>query len=59
MFIEIVTKRNEIAQINVNMIILVAPKKNGTYILDISGNEYEILESFVDFIARLNKIRYS
>lgn len=57
MFIEFTTKKNEIVYMNINRILLITPgKKGGTNVIDIDGLEFNLLESYSDFISRLEKV---
>lgn len=53
MFFEFKTKRNEKVSININMLLFITPCKNGTYIIDAEGNEYESCEGYDSFMQRL------
>ena len=53
MFFEFKTKKNEKVAININKVLFITPYKNGTYIIDVEGNEYESSEGYESFMQRL------
>lgn len=53
MFIEIITKDKEKVSLNVSQIVAIHPYRKGTCIFDSCGVDYEIKESYEEFMTRL------
>lgn len=58
MFIEIVTKSNEVIYLNVSKILYVLKtRKENTLIVDVDGNEFSLRENYKEFVERLNQLK--
>lgn len=58
MFIEIVTKSNEVIYLNVSKILYVLKtRKENTLIVDVDGNEFSLKENYKEFVERLNQLK--
>lgn len=53
---EIVTRRKEIVNININQIVYVTPDKSSTVIVDSIGQDYYVNEPYDSVIARIKAI---
>ena len=56
MFIEVLTKRDELVTINVSDIRLITSNKNKCLIIDNDGLDYELNETYNEFIQRFSNI---
>lgn len=56
MFMEIVTRRKEIVNININQIVYVTPDKSSTVIVDSIGQDYYVNEPYDSVVARIKAI---
>ena len=56
MFVEFVNRKNETVSLNISQIHLVTSDKKGAVVFDVMGLDYELKESYDDFMARLCKI---
>ena len=58
MFIEIITKSNEVILLNVNKILyIIKTRKETALIVDVDGNEYSLNESYYSFVERLETLK--
>ena len=46
MFIELTTKKGEKIAFNTQNIVLIAPAKNGTVLIDVNGMDFDVSESY-------------
>ena len=56
MFIEFVNRKNETISLNAAYILFVTSDKKGAVVFDIEGLDYELKESYEEFMARLGRI---
>ena len=58
MFIEIITKSNEVIYLNVSKILYVLKtRKENTLIVDVDGNEFSLKENYKEFVERLEQLK--
>ena len=54
MFIQVTTKKGEKILMNVNNVVFVSPAKNGSVIIDVSGMDYSVIDTYESVVSRLD-----
>ena len=56
MFMEIITKRKEVVNININQIVYITPDKDFTVIVDSTGQDYYVDEPYNKLVERIKAV---